>query len=309
MITARKEKAIKALHILPELRTEEDIEKIYEVTKHVEFFNNILKDDEQLHRACCKMMTFEEFLSGDIIVNYGDLAEKFYIVIRGSLAVYVPIVNENSDLPHKLDEMKEVKIINQGEYFGELALIRGVPRAATIKAKNDCLLAVLTKNDFKKTLSQTTEEKINEKVAALQRIPILSSISIIELQRLSYYFHEIKSSRNQFLYRENKPADCLYFVRSGEFKLIKADLKENSKTIYKDFTSLEKKFKWNKRLKLNPNLGLQIVIKGQNECLGYEEMIERSQFYRYSCSCISIIGSLFSISFNDFRQRIKFPSS
>lgn len=39
-----------------------------------------------------------------------------------------------------------------GDYFGELALITGDPRAASVQAKGDCKLAVLDRKSFKRLL-------------------------------------------------------------------------------------------------------------------------------------------------------------
>ena len=41
-----------------------------------------------------------------------------------------------------------LKIYEPGEAFGELALLYNAPRAASIKAKTDCLLWALDRNTF-----------------------------------------------------------------------------------------------------------------------------------------------------------------
>lgn len=50
--------------------------------------------------------------------------------------------------------MKEIKILNAGLSFGELALIENKPRAATIICKEDCGFAVLDKRNFDVILSK-----------------------------------------------------------------------------------------------------------------------------------------------------------
>jgi len=47
---------------------------------------------------------------------------------------------------------KEVSFYKPGDYFGELALIKGEPRAASILAKSELKLISLDRNSFKRLL-------------------------------------------------------------------------------------------------------------------------------------------------------------
>ena len=53
-----------------------------------------------------------------------------------------------SNLQEGESEEKYLKTYEPGEAFGELALLYNAPRAATIKAKNNCTLWVLDRNTF-----------------------------------------------------------------------------------------------------------------------------------------------------------------
>ena len=55
--------------------------------------------------------------------------------------------------PNLVKETIEVKVLEDGDSFGELALMNEKKRSATIVAKSDCHLAVLRKNEFNSTLS------------------------------------------------------------------------------------------------------------------------------------------------------------
>jgi len=76
------------------------------------------------------------------VVRMGDPAESFFILEGGSCSAIVPSANYGSDAI--------VKEYNEpGQYFGELSLLRGEPRATTIRAgPAGCSLAEVPSKDF-----------------------------------------------------------------------------------------------------------------------------------------------------------------
>lgn len=56
--------------------------------------------------------------------HLGDKGDNFYIVDSGTCEIYVK--------KEGVEEEQLVKTVEAGDYFGELALMYGTPRAATI---------------------------------------------------------------------------------------------------------------------------------------------------------------------------------
>jgi putative ABC transport system ATP-binding protein len=90
-------------------------------------------------------MSMEQHAAGQLIVRQGDVGDKFYLIREGS----VDVLMKDENAPQG---MRFVRIMVEGEYFGELALMNNQVRSATIIARENLTLYTLSKADFLKTL-------------------------------------------------------------------------------------------------------------------------------------------------------------
>lgn len=81
------------------------------------------------------------FTAGSVVIRQGDDGDLFYIVEEGKLDVMVSTEGGDS-------QVVGVPYVS-GSSFGELALMYGSPRAASIIAKTDCRLWFLDRTAFK----------------------------------------------------------------------------------------------------------------------------------------------------------------
>mmetsp|Transcript_73739 Transcript_73739/g.196538 ORF Transcript_73739/g.196538 Transcript_73739/m.196538 type:complete len:388 (+) Transcript_73739:67-1230(+) len=84
----------------------------------------------------------EKYSEGQEIVRQGEAGDKFYILEEGTAKA----------LKEKDGQTREVFQYAGGSVFGELALLRNEPRAATIVATSDCKVLVLGRRAFKRLL-------------------------------------------------------------------------------------------------------------------------------------------------------------
>lgn len=77
-------------------------------------------------------------IAGETVIQQGDEGDNFYVVDQGEVDVYV-----NGEW---------VTSISEGGSFGELALIYGTPRAATVKAKTDLKLWGIDRDSYRRIL-------------------------------------------------------------------------------------------------------------------------------------------------------------
>ena len=101
----------------------------------------------------CTLMKKEKFNKDQYIFQKGAIADKFYIIKKGAVIVWY--------------EEKRVRELEEGNCFGELALLSNEPRSATLQAKVNCTLYALEKNDFIKNIDKKLLEYLNVKMSLL----------------------------------------------------------------------------------------------------------------------------------------------
>jgi len=75
----------------------------------------------------------------------GEEGSDFYLVQVGRAGVCYP-----DEAGHEIT----LAMLGPGDFFGEISLLDGGPRTATIRAQNDLVLLTLTRNDFLKFLAE-----------------------------------------------------------------------------------------------------------------------------------------------------------
>lgn len=72
--------------------------------------------------------------AGEVIIREGDPGDRFYVLVEGEAVVE--------------SKGREVVRRGRGDYFGEIALLRDVPRTATVRALSDVELFALDREHF-----------------------------------------------------------------------------------------------------------------------------------------------------------------
>mmetsp|Transcript_1130 Transcript_1130/g.1141 ORF Transcript_1130/g.1141 Transcript_1130/m.1141 type:complete len:418 (-) Transcript_1130:543-1796(-) len=143
---------------------------------------------------------------GDDIIVQGDIGDIFYLLEEGLVDVYV----QKRGGP-------EVKVhtYTPGNSFGELAIMYNAPRAATCRAQTECKLWALDRVSFKVIVVAAAMQKRETYVGFLKNVPILQSLTEMEIMTLADSLAEERYNDGQVICNQGDSGDYFYIVKDG----------------------------------------------------------------------------------------------
>ena len=86
--------------------------------------------------------------AGEILFRAGDQGDALYIVVRGSVEVLADSQESATAVS------RPIATLGEGQAFGEMALLTGAPRTATIRAAANTELLAIGKDDFERLVKK-----------------------------------------------------------------------------------------------------------------------------------------------------------
>jgi len=173
-------------------------------------FGNLSDDDQQ---TIMRAMESKSAKSGEDIIKQGADGDYFYVLASGSASAYV-----------KTGSDPAVKVCDYGAggCFGELALMHGDPRAATVTANADCDLWALDRDTFRRIVMLAAYKKQQQYEKFLEKVSILQTLSKYERFRIADSLQTTKYKDGEVIMKEGDSGDIFYLVEKGEVVCTKA---------------------------------------------------------------------------------------
>lgn len=111
------------------------------------------------------------FPEGQVIFEENDPGNSFYVILSGQ----VEVISQKTG--------QYIATLHEGEFFGEMSLLLGATRTATVRTMQDSILFIVEQHDLKKLLEEQPDlavhisHKLYERQQALKELGLLSETS------------------------------------------------------------------------------------------------------------------------------------
>lgn len=136
-----------------------------DLLRHISYFSRCT--DSEL-RMLIELGYRQFFPASRVIFRERDEGDAFYIVLSG-------VVEIRSE---RLDQI--LATLHEGEFFGEISVLTGMPRSATVRCLEDCTLFIVNRDALQKLLQvhpRLAEEIANELAARQQ---VLQELGLVD---------------------------------------------------------------------------------------------------------------------------------
>jgi len=170
------------------------------------------------------------FPAGALIITEGEPADSFYLICSGEVEV-LKTTREG--------QQAKISVINQGEGFGEMALLTCSPRFCSVRAITDVQLLRLSKSDFDEIVNMDSAfagmvKRRTESYSQFNRIKTLGPFALLPPEKMTAIIDVMVEERYPAgvdIIKQGERGDTYYVIRSGEVLVLKKTFDDDPKEV------------------------------------------------------------------------------
>lgn len=162
------------------------------------------------------------FAPGEIVIQQGELATKFYVLLEGIVEVWKETPDQSPKLLNRL---------TRGEYFGEIGLLEGSERTATVQvAKAAEAKIIVIEKDFFQLMMENSDQtssdvarRMNQRVLKSHLTNILPNLELENLDRAIAKVKVVYYGPNSNIIQPGDSPQKFYVLAKGKVQILRQD--------------------------------------------------------------------------------------
>ena len=163
------------------------------------------------------------FEPGATIIQQGDEADAFYILTQGDASVY---------RDKEFGRLQLIGRLTEGDFFGEIGLLQGVNRTATVKVGDDGPAEALVMDRETFAVFVTESDLTAAEIAAMVRrrtvslnlAKALPNLTSQQINEVSPYFETHRFLPGEVIIRQGDAAESFYIITEGRADVLHENL-------------------------------------------------------------------------------------
>lgn len=157
------------------------------------------------------------YAPGLAIVMQGEPGDRFFAILSGSVSVEF---EQDSGL------IRQVAKLRAGDCFGEMALLEGGARTATVRSAEETLLLALSRTAFDKVRATLKDDQVSAVLrasSALKKSTFFGSLPPERLSSLALKLHPRAVHAGDIVIKEGDTGDAFFLVGDGALEVLNKD--------------------------------------------------------------------------------------
>ncbi|KAK2883760.1 hypothetical protein Q8A67_017397 [Cirrhinus molitorella] len=163
-------------------------------------------DEEQISMMV-DLMKALDCRPGDDIIREGTEGDSMYIVAEGEVKV--------------TQAGRDLRTLNSGDVFGELAILYNCKRTASVKAVTVVQLWCIERQTYRSIMTNKSKKKREQLMGFLKTARTLKALNDVQLSKIIDSMEEVKFQNNEVIVREGAEGNTFYIILKGEVLVTK----------------------------------------------------------------------------------------
>ncbi|XP_078699842.1 uncharacterized protein LOC144926712 [Branchiostoma floridae x Branchiostoma belcheri] len=201
----------------PRWRTDQECRKLHALLRCLKAFRVF---SPRIQGIMCRSILYQFVEAERVVLRKGHPGSGFYFVYSGSVFVNAEDTNQATGEAF----MRTEAVLGRGDSFGEIALLRGCPRTASVTVREPCELLIVDDRIFAEVCPKIFDAELDERVKFLRQVPLFThrywQSDALRQLCIETQMQEFKS--DHIIVDDSEVDEWIYVCVEGQCKVLKS---------------------------------------------------------------------------------------